>query len=165
MTIANLLIVVIVISTRAVDTGKRVRKMRNNHQTVIKHFEDTQNALQKVCFTGDIESVKRIIEDGKIDVNFSSSISYGDSEDLNIEQATLLFVASSMGHVEIVRYLVEIAGADISAKVSGVLIPLSTDSLWEWGLDGVTPLYAFLERRDDPNIIRTHFYDGPVAFA
>jgi len=89
--------------------------------------------LHKACFYGELESVRHIIENWKVDVNFASSYHPNYVGETNIGEATPLFIAASMGHLEVVRYLVEEAGADVSAKTSLA----SYDRL-----NGRTPLYG-----------------------
>jgi len=102
------------------------------------HIRGSLSPLHKACFYGELESVKRIIECWKVDVNLPASYCpfYGGQS--MIDKATPLFVAATMGHLEVVRYLVEVAGADMSAKTSDTR-NIHCSELY---VEGWTPLYG-----------------------
>jgi len=80
------------------------------------------NPLILACHCNELDSVKHIVENWGVDVNQAAAYYFHPfkevlRDDLKIEKASPLFVAASMGHLGIVRYLVD-HGADVSAKTS-----------------------------------------------
>jgi len=74
--------------------------------------------LLMACFYGEKASVKRIVESWGADVNLVADFYFDPfNNDLKIEKASPLFVAASMGHLNIIRYLVA-KGADVLSKTS-----------------------------------------------
>ena len=78
--------------------------------------------LLLACHCNELDSVKHIVENWGVDVNQASAYYFHPfkedlRDDLKIEKASPLFVVASMGHLGIVRYLVD-HGADVSAKTS-----------------------------------------------
>lgn len=65
------------------------------------------STLIEKCMQGDLQQVKSIV---KASANFNI-VSVKDSNGI-----TALMEASKQGHLEIVKYLVEEAGADVNAK-------------------------------------------------
>ncbi len=109
--------------------------------TKLHYIKGRFSPLHKACFYGELESIKHIIERWKVDVNQAASYCPAYGEYLMIEKVTPLFIAATMGHLEVVRYLIEVAGADVSAKTSG---KYRADEHRSWMLqkDGLTPLYG-----------------------
>jgi len=97
--------------------------------------------LLMACFYGELASVKRIVEYWGVDVNLPSiyyfdpfqNVFNDNSIFIKIEKATPLFVSANMGHLDIVQYLVDHAGADVFAKTAN---EANAD------YDGLTPLYG-----------------------
>ena len=92
--------------------------------------------LLLACYYGDFDSVERIVEHWKVDVNLAATYYIDPFNDellsRKIEKAAPLFVAAANGHADVVYYLVE-KGANVSAKTSDQDDPL---------YDGLTPLYG-----------------------
>lgn len=96
------------------DGGKKrkTRKMKNKYTLSKKQKGgDLNSELLEASMEGDLEMVKRLLEQGA-DINQANSA--GD---------TPLYVASEMGHVEVVRILIE-NGADINQAESNGQTPL-----------------------------------------
>jgi len=94
--------------------------------------------LLLACYYGDLDSVERIVEHWKVDVNLAATYYIEPFNDQflfsKIEKATPLFVAAVNSHPDIVRFLVR-KGADVSAK---------TSDQEEFVYNGLTPLYGAL---------------------
>jgi len=100
--------------------------------------------LLMACHFNELDSVKRIVESWGVNVNQAAAYyfrprfrprfrPYTDPPKVaDIDKATPLFVAAYMGHLDIVRYLVVKAGADVSAK--------TVSRVAEY--DGLSPLYG-----------------------
>jgi len=77
--------------------------------------------LLLACHCNELDSVKRIVESWRVNVNQAATYYFDPfksniiQKNLKIEKASSLFVAASMGHLNSVRYLVD-HGADVSAK-------------------------------------------------
>jgi len=86
--------------------------------------------LLLACDRGNLESVKRIVENWAIDAG-TPAVYYTPTKK-KISEATPLFVAAYRGHLDIVKYLVG-KGVDVSVQTS-------REKFYQ--LDGLTPLHA-----------------------
>jgi len=87
------------------------------------NFINGSTPLLMACYFGELASVKRIVEGWGVDANQSAvyyfnpyKSPYQYDSRFGKALATPLFVAASRGHLDVVRYLVDQAGADVSAK-------------------------------------------------
>ncbi len=84
-------------------------------ELILKGFLEGTTPLLVACHHGQLDSVKHTTESWKVDVN--NAATYFPDAVTKIDRATPLFVASTNGHLGIVRYLVG-NGADILATTS-----------------------------------------------
>jgi len=107
----------------------------------LHYIRGSLSPLHKACFYGELDSVKHIVENWKVNVNQLASFCPAYGGQSMIDKATPLFVAATMGHIEVVRYLVE-AGADVSAKSSSKYDIYKSSSDQPKSFRGLTPLYG-----------------------
>lgn len=101
-------------------------------------FFNGSTPLLLACCANELGSVKRIVKFWGVDVNQAAAYYFHPYDTYiqgvsKIDKATPLFVAASMGNLDIVRYLVSEAGADVSAKTADVA---------DANYDGLSPLYG-----------------------
>jgi len=106
--------------------------------------------LLLACHFGKLLSVKHMIESWQVDVQASGTYYLHPTSLTNfttIEKASPLFVAAYRGHSRVVRYLLEQAGADVSAR---------TLNAEDASLNGLTPLYGAVAVRWSTALSRTY---------
>jgi len=115
--------------------------------------------LLLACNYGDVDWVKRIVEDWGVDVNVAAVYFMYNRHGPKISKATPLFAAAFNGHISIIEYLVG-KGASVSSKTSCEDFDRYYD---DW-----TPLYGFFyqlyglrtSKKDVTNIVRLLLESG-----
>jgi len=114
---------------------------------------DGTTLLLLACGYGDIDCVKHLVENWRVDLQASGVYYHSFPANFwRIESATPLFVASHNGHLNIVKYLVGL-GADVSSKTSSEKTPLHGAVQQSHHPESLAIVHFLLESGADPSTL------------